>query len=79
MIAPEKAVRAFSQQGNILTLTLADNQEMRWELASAAPLPSHTPLAIRLFHPETEAQERSRLAAAVLNALLTPTVSSQRP
>ncbi|MBP9749091.1 hypothetical protein KBD18_02705 [Patescibacteria group bacterium] len=79
MNVSEKKIRTVVRQAETLSLTLEDGQELCWD-ANALPLfPANASLRLRLVHPETEAEERSVLAATVLNELLTPTVSPTRP
>lgn len=78
MSLSEKKIRAVLHQGDDLLLTLEDGQELRWDAKTVPTLPVNAALRLRLIHPETEEQERNALAAAVLNELLTPTVSPAR-
>lgn len=79
MNVSEKKIKSVVRQGDLLSLTLEDGQELQWDASTLSTFPTNAALRLRLVHPETEAEERSVLAGTVLNELLTPTVSPKRP
>jgi hypothetical protein len=75
----EKKIMNIVRNGESTSLTLEDGQEIRWETSALSTFPMHATLRLRLVHPETEAEERSVLAATILNELLTPSALPQHP
>jgi hypothetical protein len=79
MNVSEKKIMNIVRDGATTSLTLEDGQEIRWETSALSTFPEKAPLRLRLVHPETETEERSVLAATILNELLTPSASPQHP